>query len=783
MAVCLICESGFTPFLSFGKMPIANGFLTKDQFQDEYFFELKVGFCPNCELVQLAELVEREKMFHENYAFFSSTSTRMAMHFREFAGQVLHRHAASGNPFVVEIGSNDGILLHHFAKKGIRHLGVEPSANVAQVAMERGVRTVCEFFDEALADRIASGEGQADAILGANVICHIPYLHSLLTGVKRLLKPGGVFVFEDPYLGDIVEKTSYDQIYDEHAFYFSVSSVANLVARHGLEVVDAEPQDVHGGSMRYTIAHQGARGVSPAVEAHREKERVLGLHRRETYDRFRQNIERSRKELVTLLQDLKKEGKRVVGYGATSKSTTVTNYCGITPDLVEFISDTTPIKQGKYSPGAHIPVRPYEEFAARLSRLRPAVRLEPRRGDPGQGNGVPSERRPVHRVRAGSSHSWTGGRMILCGNPREQYLSHKSQIDEAVRKVLDGGRYILGEEVGAFESEFAAYIGVPYGIGVGSGTEALHVALAACGIGRGDEVVTVSHTAVATAAAIELAGAAPVFVDIEPGYFTIDPAAIERAITPRTRAIIPVHLYGQPADLGPVLEVARRHGLRVIEDCAQAHGAIYRGARVGSFGDVACFSFYPTKNLGGIGDGGMVLTNDPDIARKVAIAPGVRVGRPVHKRRPRLEFPPRRVAGRDPPREAPDARCRQREERRTGGGIRPCACGIRHGPSEKEEGCSHVFHLYVVRSGTRDVLRDFLKSREILAIVHYPVPVHLQPAYGGRRTVGALEATVAAAREVISLPLYPELRPEEVLQVAGAVKEAAGRGITIERYR
>ena len=364
MKACLVCENQVEPFMSFGRMPIANGFLRADQIQNEYFFDLNVGFCERCGMMQLTEQVDREKMFHDEYAFFSSTSTRMATHFKEFATTVMRDYLRSPDPFVVEIGSNDGIMLRNFAAVGIRHLGIEPSANVAQVAREKGVQTICEFFDEDLARRIVAEHGQADAFLGANVMCHLPYLHSVAAGIKILLQPKGVLVFEDPYLGDIVEKTSYDQIYDEHAFYFSVASLSNLFAPHELEIVDVQPQNVHGGSMRYVVAHKGARPVSPAVAAQRAREDVLGLSTSKTYDHLRRNIERSRDNLVALLRDLKSQGKRVVGYGATSKSTTVTNYCGITPDLVEFISDTTPIKQGKFSPGTHIPVRPYEEFAS-----------------------------------------------------------------------------------------------------------------------------------------------------------------------------------------------------------------------------------------------------------------------------------------------------------------------------------------------------------------------------------------------------------------------------------
>ena len=343
-------------------MPIANGFLTEAEFAKEYFFDLSVGFCDRCGMVQLMEQPDRERMFHENYAFFSSTSRRMAEHFRGFADWVSAGYLGRADPFVVEIGSNDGILLRNMAERGVRHLGIEPSANVAEAARRNGVRTISEFFDEALARRILDEHGPADAFLGANVMCHLPYLHSVAEGIRLLLSPRGVLAFEDPYLGDILEKTSYDQIYDEHAVYFSLGSVSNLFREHGLEVIDVLPQPVHGGSMRYVLSHAGARPVSEAVASLRRKEGSAGLARAETYARFSKSVSRSRDRLRTLLGDLRKQGRRVVGYAATSKSTTVTNYCGITPDLVEFISDTTPIKHGKFSPGVHIPVRPYEEF-------------------------------------------------------------------------------------------------------------------------------------------------------------------------------------------------------------------------------------------------------------------------------------------------------------------------------------------------------------------------------------------------------------------------------------
>jgi methylation protein EvaC len=263
---------------------------------------------------------------------------------------------------VVEIGSNDGIMLQHFKDHNIKHLGVEPSANVAQVAQKKGINTISEFFDEKLAYQIVQNYGQANAFLGANVMCHIPYLHSVIEGIKIMLKDNGIVIFEDPYMGDVIENTSYDQFYDEHVFLFSLLSISYLFGQHGMEVIDVEPQWTHGGSMRYVIARKGVRPVSKNVHEHLEREKALGLDEPSVYDGFKRKCEDSRDALTSLLMGIKKEGKRVVGYAATSKSTTILNYCGIGPDLIEFISDTTPIKQGKFSPGAHIPVRPYEEF-------------------------------------------------------------------------------------------------------------------------------------------------------------------------------------------------------------------------------------------------------------------------------------------------------------------------------------------------------------------------------------------------------------------------------------
>ncbi|MBL4876528.1 MAG: class I SAM-dependent methyltransferase [Cohaesibacteraceae bacterium] len=351
--------------MTFGKQPIANGFLKEEEFSKEYFFEMEVAFCENCCAFQLVNQPDAERMFHENYAFFSSLSRHMQVHFKSFSEVVMTRVMNDRkNPFIVELGSNDGIMLQHYKEAGFRHLGIEPSRNVADVARAKGVETISEFFSLELAEELVKEYGHADALVCANVMCHIPDINGVAAGIARLLNANGVLMFEDPYLGDVIEKTSYDQIYDEHVYIFSATSVSSIFGRHGLELIDVMPQITHGGSMRYMLAPEGSHPVSQSVGMLLEKENLLGLDRKETFEEFKLNCEKSKTDLLALLKKLRAEGKRVVGYAATSKSTTVMNYCGIGPDLIEYISDTTPIKQGKFSPGAHIPVKAYEEFAA-----------------------------------------------------------------------------------------------------------------------------------------------------------------------------------------------------------------------------------------------------------------------------------------------------------------------------------------------------------------------------------------------------------------------------------
>ena len=365
--------------------------------------------------------------------------------------------------------------------------------------------------------------------------------------------------------------------------------------------------------------------------------------------------------------------------------------------------------------------------------------------------------------------------MIPLLDLKAQYQSIKSELDAAVIHVLENAQFILGPEVAAFEKEFAPYSGASEAVGVNSGTSALHLALLAAGIGPGDEVITVPFTFVATAAAIVYTGATPVFVDIDPVTFNMDVTRIEAAITPRTKAILPVHLFGQPADMDPIMEIARRHNLVVIEDAAQSHGAEYKGRRVGAIGDMGCFSFYPAKNLGACGEGGAVTTNNADYAHKLRVLRDwgsekkyVHEVKGYNYRLEGIQGAILRVKLRhlEDWTEARRAHALRYAYLLKGSGIQlPQAMPY----------VRHVFHVYTIRTQDRDRLKDELQKREIQTGIHYPIPIHLQPAYADLNYKrGDLPVAEKACGEVLALPIYPEMTESQLQEVAGALLQATG---------
>jgi len=372
--------------------------------------------------------------------------------------------------------------------------------------------------------------------------------------------------------------------------------------------------------------------------------------------------------------------------------------------------------------------------------------------------------------------------MIPQTSPLANYLSNRKAIDEAIHRVLSAGRYILGDETAAFERQFADYIGVPYAVGVGNGTEALHLALRALGIGPGDEVITVSHTAVATVAAVEMSGATPVLVDIHPGSYTMDVTLLEKARSDRSKAIVPVHLYGQPCDLEQITSFAKTHELFVVEDCAQSHGALYRGHRTGSWGHAAAFSFYPTKNLGAMGDGGAITTHDPSLHEKLRAL---------------------RQYGWDDGRISQRPGWNSRLDELQAGVLRVKLACLEEGNERRSQiaraydhllsgipeltlpslipGTTHVYHQYVIRCAhpsDRNRLMAHLSGQGIQTAVHYPVPVHLQPAYAHRLPGSrSLPVTEEVCPRILSLPLFPELTDEEVGRIAKTIEIFFSRSV------
>lgn len=364
--------------------------------------------------------------------------------------------------------------------------------------------------------------------------------------------------------------------------------------------------------------------------------------------------------------------------------------------------------------------------------------------------------------------------MIPFVDLKAQYRSIKDEVNAAIQGVIERCEFTLGSEVAAFEKEFAGYCQAEHGIGVNTGTSALHLALLAAGVGKGDEVITVPFTFVATVSAIDYTGAKPVFVDIDPKTFTMDVNAIEAAITEKTKAIIPVHLYGQPADMDPILEIARKHNLVVIEDACQAHGAEYKGHRAGSMGHMGCFSFYPGKNLGAYGEGGMVVTNNPEFTRAIRMLRDWGAEKKYQHVLKGYNFRLEGIQG---------AVLRVKlkylegwtEARRTAAARYDSLLAGTGVPTPyARPDVRHVYHLYAIRTQNRQAWQDALLAQGIQTGIHYPTPVHLLPAFADLGyQAGRFPHSERAANEVLSLPMFPELTAGQCERVAQAVQELA----------
>lgn len=355
---CRICDSSkLYRFLDLEEMPIPNGFLTEKELQNpEPFYPLAAFICENCWLVQLTHVIPPEIMF-KNYLYIPSTSTTMLEHFQVMALELTTKFNLSDQDLVIDIGSNDGTLLGYFKEQELKVLGIDPATNLAQVARLKGIDTIDDFFNSGLAEKVVSEYQQAAAITATNVFAHIHNIHDVINGIRTLLADNGVFVGEFPYLVDLLDKNEFDTIYHEHLSYFAVRPLVKLFEAHDMYIFDIKKVPIHGGSIRVFVAKKGSKHQKqPVVESYVREEILKKLDRRSCYDDFARRVRTIRRDLVSYLEKLKRDGKKIVGYGASAKGNVLLNYCKISTNLLDYIVDSIPYKQGKYSPGTHIPI-------------------------------------------------------------------------------------------------------------------------------------------------------------------------------------------------------------------------------------------------------------------------------------------------------------------------------------------------------------------------------------------------------------------------------------------
>ncbi|MBI4009976.1 MAG: class I SAM-dependent methyltransferase [Candidatus Aenigmarchaeota archaeon] len=357
---CRICNNdNLIKFLSLGQTPLANSFLEKEDLnKKEDTYPLEVGFCPNCKLVQLYYVVPPGMMF-TNYLYVSSTSDTFKLHFSKMAEELSNLMKLDVNSLAVDIGSNDGVLLKGFQKFGVRTVGVEPATNIAEIAKKNGIDTINDFFNDSVTDQILSSKGHADVITANNVFAHTDAIKRIIYNVKRLLKDDGIFVIEVAYLVDMLQKMTFDIIYHEHLFYYSLAPLDYLFNQQGMQIFDVQRIPTHGGSLRVFVKKlESSKPVEKSVSEILGKEKEMGIHELRIYENFANRVYEAKEQLVKLIKGLKNQGKAIAGYGAPAKSTTLLNFCGLGRGFIDYIVDENNLKQGLYTPGTHIPITP-----------------------------------------------------------------------------------------------------------------------------------------------------------------------------------------------------------------------------------------------------------------------------------------------------------------------------------------------------------------------------------------------------------------------------------------
>ena len=627
---CRHCKNSLQHvFVDLGSAPPSNAYLTAgDLLKPEKYYPLRVLVCERCWLVQTEDFAQADELFSGEYAYFSSFSTSWLTHSERYVEAVAERFGLTAASHVVEVAANDGYLLQFVQARGIPCTGIEPTASTAAAARAKGISIVEQFFGVALAEALAAQGLQADLTAANNVLAHVPDINDFVSGFAGLLKPAGVATFEFPHLLRLVGENQFDTIYHEHFSYLSLTAVKAVFETNGLSVFDVEELQTHGGSLRVFAQRTdtGQYEVSDAVVELLVREASAGVKTLAYYQDFQTKAQAVRNQFLEYLLQAQRDGRKIAAYGAAAKGNTLLNFAGVRSDLVQFVVDRNPAKQGKYLPGSRIPIVsedrlrlekpadiiifPWNLKAEVVKQLSYASQWGAR-----YVTAVPSLAVvdfPRERVTSASGAVSAAGRRIPYTRP--------SITELEVRYATDAAANGWGEQcyayISRFEELFRQHLGVRHAIATSSCTGALHLGLAALGIGPGDEVIMADTNWIATAAPIVHLGAKPVFVDILEDSWCIDPKLAEAAITPRTKAIIAVHLYGNLCEMSRLLEIGRKHGIPVIEDAAEAIGSVYHGRRAGSMGRFGTFSFHGTKTIT-TGEGGMFVTNDDDLYEHV----------------------------------------------------------------------------------------------------------------------------------------------------------------------
>lgn len=355
---CRICKNkGLEIFLSLGKSPLANNFLSKEQLEKkEETFPLELAFCNNCKLVQLTYVVPPELMF-KNYVYVSSTSTTFKIHFTKMAEDISNSFNLNDKSLVVDIGSNDGLLLKGFQKFGVKTIGVEPATNIAEIAQKEGIETINDFFSRKVVNGVIEKKGNANVVTACNVFAHIDDIDDVIGNVKLLLKEDGIFVIEVQYFVDTIEKMTFDNVYHEHLSYYTLTSLNFFFKKHGMDIFNVQRVDSHGGSLRVFVKKTGGKHeINEEVKKIMDYEKSIDIEDLETYKKFANKVYEVKEKLISYIQDIKNQGESIAGYGAPAKSTTLLNFCNIGKDFIDYVVDDNPLKIGLYTPGAHIPV-------------------------------------------------------------------------------------------------------------------------------------------------------------------------------------------------------------------------------------------------------------------------------------------------------------------------------------------------------------------------------------------------------------------------------------------